>query len=865
MPYKLRKARNRDLYWVVGIDGTKHSKEPIPKKRAEAQMKALYVAMRTEKKGGVSIPNAEFVKEHKELLEVLKDPKKRLLHDEYLKQKKELDNFLRDLRNMKGGKKEVVQKGCDMIEDIINGKMKLVGGSSESARQKYERILKEDADSWNKYIPDIITVSNGIAYVCILLGEEFPALEAFGLLLRYMTAQASAVYDVYGATSALILTVKSIQILETGTNDDKDIAVVLVSGLPAKVVSLINAIMKLLHLRSDEFRAYTLTPGKKVQVGPEDDWGRLFELPNQGEAPKAPSPLTFPDLKGLYETVRGWVGKIGAELPPFDKMVSSLDPNPYTHPEDTSTAQARTEWDRLWAEENTIYAVPSNSLDMGVYLRISNLGSYQISTNYERVNMFLYAYPDNSLHKQYWNNTTNCPKEEYFEITNVVEAPDGWKSPPSLWTYNVKNYWWKSPLGTGDGNTFKLKWLNDKGDELVESNFRAGENYVKPSVMKRAEEDWDIYSKYWKERDSIKIGGFIWVGGNPIHYGMPIAQTAPPGFLFPSPDSITKDRFLEVYTNAWEYRQNVLDDALLRVGEMEIIQQNYAIERDAYDKVSGQIYESPYDPRNKEGRIFDSKEDEIIWDIFDSLPTQYWRDIAESQGEYGDYHDEKTFYKYYKLVLLFYLFPRAIIQKQIAKEAITRANEKDPSGDFMAPIAIDAADLEFIFGGLRTPPIPEYAPRNPGNSLWLRATDDALFRLYKFINHQPDVAPRPPIFEKYHPNGDPALRPDMTDRWLREERQERYEKYLFSLDTNNLEDIARYNLESFIGKTDWKNAVLINTPSRYPENPKTYIDFLPVAVEEWMELYPTPPYNSYNNAQREEWIYQEAQRLFDAK
>jgi hypothetical protein len=54
MPYRLRKAPKRDLYWVVGEDGTKHSKEPIPKERAESQRKALYIAMR-EKRGGAEL------------------------------------------------------------------------------------------------------------------------------------------------------------------------------------------------------------------------------------------------------------------------------------------------------------------------------------------------------------------------------------------------------------------------------------------------------------------------------------------------------------------------------------------------------------------------------------------------------------------------------------------------------------------------------------------------------------------------------------------------------------------------------------------------------------------------------------------
>lgn len=43
MPYKLRKAPKRNLYWVVNKDtGKKHSKDPLPKAKAQAQMKALY-------------------------------------------------------------------------------------------------------------------------------------------------------------------------------------------------------------------------------------------------------------------------------------------------------------------------------------------------------------------------------------------------------------------------------------------------------------------------------------------------------------------------------------------------------------------------------------------------------------------------------------------------------------------------------------------------------------------------------------------------------------------------------------------------------------------------------------------------------
>lgn len=45
MPYKLRKAPKRDLYWVVNKEtGKKYSKEPMPKDRAVAQMRALYAS-----------------------------------------------------------------------------------------------------------------------------------------------------------------------------------------------------------------------------------------------------------------------------------------------------------------------------------------------------------------------------------------------------------------------------------------------------------------------------------------------------------------------------------------------------------------------------------------------------------------------------------------------------------------------------------------------------------------------------------------------------------------------------------------------------------------------------------------------------
>jgi hypothetical protein len=42
MPYKLKKAPKRDLYWVVNKDsGKKHSIDPIPRERAQRQLNLL--------------------------------------------------------------------------------------------------------------------------------------------------------------------------------------------------------------------------------------------------------------------------------------------------------------------------------------------------------------------------------------------------------------------------------------------------------------------------------------------------------------------------------------------------------------------------------------------------------------------------------------------------------------------------------------------------------------------------------------------------------------------------------------------------------------------------------------------------------
>ena len=49
MPYLIRKARGKNLYWVISEDtGKKHSLEPLDLETAEKQLKALYRAMGQE-------------------------------------------------------------------------------------------------------------------------------------------------------------------------------------------------------------------------------------------------------------------------------------------------------------------------------------------------------------------------------------------------------------------------------------------------------------------------------------------------------------------------------------------------------------------------------------------------------------------------------------------------------------------------------------------------------------------------------------------------------------------------------------------------------------------------------------------------
>jgi hypothetical protein len=90
MPYKLRKAPNRDLYWVVSVEtGAKHSKEPIPKAKAEAQMRILVSAMRKHPEAHRGGMNSNYIPPMPSVVDAVeaarKGNKTQLTDDEFLR------------------------------------------------------------------------------------------------------------------------------------------------------------------------------------------------------------------------------------------------------------------------------------------------------------------------------------------------------------------------------------------------------------------------------------------------------------------------------------------------------------------------------------------------------------------------------------------------------------------------------------------------------------------------------------------------------------------------------------------------------------------------------------------------------------
>lgn len=121
MPYKLRKAPNRDLYWVVNKEtGKKYSNEPLPLERAKAQMKALYAS----ESPGRNIPmTGGRIGEHPVQFanRILSEPKlhsrKQLREAKHIK-KLEGAGFFGDLWN---AAKSVGKKVVNVVSNVVSG------------------------------------------------------------------------------------------------------------------------------------------------------------------------------------------------------------------------------------------------------------------------------------------------------------------------------------------------------------------------------------------------------------------------------------------------------------------------------------------------------------------------------------------------------------------------------------------------------------------------------------------------------------------------------------------------------------------------------------------------------------------------
>jgi hypothetical protein len=151
MPYRLRKAPNRDLYWVVGEDGTKHSKDPIPKERAEAQRKALYIAMR-KKRGGAELHDDEELhggaKNFRRFMEAVEQLKKEIPNYEKLIDKKNGRPIFETIDDL-------IDKTYDKIEKL---RKQSRSGTFQRKTESYNTIQEQKKDLLDKTLLKIMDI-----------------------------------------------------------------------------------------------------------------------------------------------------------------------------------------------------------------------------------------------------------------------------------------------------------------------------------------------------------------------------------------------------------------------------------------------------------------------------------------------------------------------------------------------------------------------------------------------------------------------------------------------------------------------------------------------------------------------------------
>jgi hypothetical protein len=153
MPYKLRKAPKRELYWVVSKEtGDKHSNEPLPKDRAKAQMRALYASEKKQGGGlGLSpVYNAQLPELQAQRTEAYKEIRK--------KQKAEQRAWRNRVEGIPEGELDIPIEGTeeelDLFSDRVKQEMELRDKAFREHLANYNyrdpETRKEDIDEYNR-------------------------------------------------------------------------------------------------------------------------------------------------------------------------------------------------------------------------------------------------------------------------------------------------------------------------------------------------------------------------------------------------------------------------------------------------------------------------------------------------------------------------------------------------------------------------------------------------------------------------------------------------------------------------------------------------------------------------------------------
>ena len=144
MPYKLRKAPKKELYWVITIEtGKKHSKLPIPLDKAKAQMRILETTLQ----GGMPMLSAYEMKKRKEEEEKKRAEKQRAATAKVMKlianRNKKPETSLQGIRSVADVERLMKQSGRGKINGGMIRNPLLVLSAPNKARSKIQYEIEQ--------------------------------------------------------------------------------------------------------------------------------------------------------------------------------------------------------------------------------------------------------------------------------------------------------------------------------------------------------------------------------------------------------------------------------------------------------------------------------------------------------------------------------------------------------------------------------------------------------------------------------------------------------------------------------------------------------------------------------------------------